>query len=187
MITIKDFNTPKECYDFAKYMASQHGMTISYHIIKDNLNQISFNPMKSTYYNKRYFGLTPASKKKLESDTFPKEIRFHLREKGESVTYLFEFRPRVECRQTAVLQTKEIFYSYLKKVCIRANVGIIACNLKTVTGEFLSDVNDLVVIPSEPYQIHGDDIERALEKLELNFYMPLTARYLNLKLKRVVA
>ena len=64
-------------------------------------------------------------------------------------------------------------------------VGITACMVKTRDGEVINEVKDLLYVPNEPYQIHSTDTKKALLELELNFYMPLSCQYLNLKLQKM--
>lgn len=185
MITLKEFATPLECFAFAKTMAASNDMCIEYHLFRDNLTGQTYTPGEDNCYALRHFGLTPESKKKLSSSQFPNQIRFYLKEKGESVTYLIKFKPAEKKEKTMVLNNRGLLFSYIKKLCIKGEVGIIACNMKSVDGSDVIPIDDLSIVPKEAYQIHSNDLDRATSKLELNFYMPLSNRYLNLKLKRV--
>lgn len=195
MIEIKSFCTPEECRVYANMLARERGLVVDYHYYMDNLNQVKIAGSyyedgvlkSSTVFNNKKFGITPDTIKRLSGKlAWNNEIRFYLKQKNTSVIYTFKLKENTNKEiKTAVLQNRESLFSYLKEIINYAHVGIISCHLKSAEDNSVTYISDLTFLPQEGYQIHNNDKDRAASKLELNFYLPLSNRYLNLKLKRV--
>lgn len=99
-LNIGDFLSPHEARAWAEYFGKELGYKIGYDFFYDNHIETSFPTVKEDrrinypFMCNYKFGLTPACKKDIASYIDKRhELKFHLKQKGQSFLYVVKYIP----------------------------------------------------------------------------------------------